>query len=100
MLAELVRKGGDESSPRQELLVVVEEAARRSGIRGAITRLKPQAGMGRAKHLLVHLKQVPYPKFVEFMSFLAERRFAMERVRLSAGARKAHVDAELLILGE
>jgi len=98
-LADRLQQGGHKLAGKRNTLALVEQAAKASGVRRYITRIKPQPGMGGGQRLLIRMHQVPYPKLVKFMNRLAKDGLALGRAKLLAGNKLGLLDADLLAEG-
>jgi len=99
-LANRLQQGGHKSAGKRNALAVVEQAAKASGVRQYITRIKPQPGLGGGQRLLIRIHQAPYPNLVKFMGLLAKDGVALGRAKLLAGDTPGLLDADLTAEGE
>jgi len=99
-LADRLQAGGHKSTGKNNALALVEQAARSSGVRQYITRIKPQSVMGGGQRLLIRMHQVPYPNLVKFLGRLAKDGLALGRAKLLAGDKPGLLDADLTAVAE
>jgi len=81
----------------KDALELIEQAARTSGVRPYITRIKPQVGLG-GRVLMLRMHRVPYAPLVRFLSRLAHGGLVLARARLLASSKPGLLEAEFLIL--
>jgi len=99
-LADRLQQGGHKPAGKRNALAMVEQAAKTSGVRQYITRIKPQPGMGGGQRLLIRIHQVPYPELVKFMDLLAKDGVALGRAKLLASDKSGLLDADLTAILE
>jgi len=82
------------------LLGVVDQMARQTGVRKFMTRIKPQpTQVAGERHLLVSLKDVPYNAMLRFIRALADRHLGLSSLKLQATNNPGYVHAQAVITG-
>lgn len=97
-LADQLMSGG-KLSANENIMAVVDRIARSSGVRGFMTKISPQLGIGDKKGLMVQLKDAPYRKTVAFISALSDKGFGLSRMSLLTADRSGHVHLKAVIIG-
>lgn len=98
-LQQAGKQGGRKTSGKQNALTQVEQAAKGSGVRQYITRIKPQPGMSGGQRLLIRMHQAPYPNLVKFLFRLAKDGLTLGRAKILASDKPGLLDVELLVIG-
>jgi len=99
-LADRLQQGGHKTAGNRNALAIVEQAAKASGVRQYITRIKPQPGLGGGQRLLIRIHQAPYPNLVKFMDMLAKEGVALGRAKLLGGDKPGLLDVDLTAVAE
>jgi len=94
LAAQVTENTGAKATPG-DVLSVVEQQARASGVRRFITRIKPLPGTGNQR-VLVQLRKASYADVVQFFAKMAEQGIVTKRVKLSdAGNHHGIVDVDV-----
>ena len=76
----------------------IEQAAQQAGVRGFVTRIKPDLTLGDGRQrLIVDMKAAPYADVVRFLGLLRAQGMAVSRAKLYAIDRPGQVDVELTL---
>ncbi len=96
LLAERLQRSRHQGGVKKDALSLVEQAAKVSGIRRHITRIKPRAGMGDRHGLLIRLHRAPYPNLIRFLSRLAKGGLTLKRAKLMGSGKPGLLEVDLL----
>lgn len=90
--------GGDRAAKPADLLSLVEQLARKTGVRGFMSGIQPQfpAG-GGGQSLLVKLRNAPYADVLHFMNELAVGQLKVARLKMKAGSTDGVVHVQLVV---
>ena len=94
------KAGGQIRAKKLDVLEVVQRAAKETGVRQHITRIKPEPDAGGGQRLLVRVHLAPYPKLVRFLGALARAGAPLNRARLLATDKPGIVDGDLVVAGQ
>ncbi len=100
IVAAGVRQGGGHGAggAQGSLLATVERLARESGVRGAMSRIRPQPA-ARGERLLVEFRDVPFDALVRFVDGLARAGADLAGMRVQRAAASGRVHARAVIQG-
>lgn len=94
LVSVIHRNGGTYSG---DLLSLIEKLARQVGVRGYMTRIRPQPS-ANGQQLLLEFKDVPYQKALVFLHSLAERKQEFSHLRMQAGSADGLVHLRIVIV--
>ncbi len=94
-LAEQVRHGGHVEGG---LLASVERLARRTGVRDAMTRIRPQPASG-GERLFLELRNAGYRRVLAFVEALGKAGLGLDSLRLTRAEEPGKVHVQAVILG-
>ncbi len=97
-LADQLQSGG-QVSITGNVMSEVDRIARSSGVREFMTRIRPQAGIGGNKGLMVQMKNAPYREIISFVSAIADKGLGFSRMKLQAADTSGHVHLQAVISG-
>jgi len=82
---------------RGSAISVVDQAARRAGVRKFITRLRPQNGINGKKDLLIQMQSTPYNKTILFFETLSSKGFSLLQVKFQHSKNKGYIHVQAVI---
>lgn len=97
-LAERILARGDAATaPRRNLMAMVESLARETGVRAAMSRIRPQPAAGGGQRLLVEFRDAPYAALVRFVDRLARGSADLVEMRVQRASTSGRVHARAVI---
>lgn len=97
-LADQLQSGG-RAAASGNVMTEVDRIARSSGVRKFMTRIKPQAGAGRNKSLVLQMKSAPYREIVSFVAALADKGLGLSQMKLQAADTSGYVHLQAVVTG-
>ncbi len=78
-------------------MAVVDQQARRTGVRSFIVRMRPQPAKDHKQRLLIHMRDVPYIKTVRFLHALSKQGLNLLQVKLQQAKKPAYIHVQVTV---